>query len=80
MAWGPTRRKERYLSKIPMADEIWCQAFPSGPGSTSPVPHRIEDQGDHFSSRSEVWSSFAHIADFCILVGLGDPMHRATRT
>jgi len=35
---------------------------------------RIEDKGDHFLVNGQkVWSSFAHIADFCILVTRSDP-------
>jgi len=76
MAWGTDAQKERYLSKILTAEEIWCQGF-SEPGAGSDlaaVRTRIEDKGDHFVvSGQKVWSSFAHIADHCILVGLGDP-------
>ena len=40
----------------------------------SAVRTRIDDQGDHFVLNGQkVWSSFAHIADFCILVGRSDP-------
>src|SRR5438034_10779492 len=76
MAWGTDAQKERYLSKILTADEIWCQGF-SEPGAGSDlasVRTRIEDKGDHFRVNGQkVWSSFAHIADLRILVGLGDP-------
>ena len=43
--------------------------------ATSPrLRTRIEDKGDHFLVNGQkVWSSFAHIADFCILVGQGQP-------
>src|SRR5438552_11370130 len=75
MAWGTDAQKERYLSKILAAEEIWCQGF-SEPGAGSDlasVRTRIEDKGDHFLVNGQkVWSSFAHIADFCILVGLSD--------
>jgi alkylation response protein AidB-like acyl-CoA dehydrogenase len=76
MAWGTDAQKERYLSKILAAEEIWCQGF-SEPGSGSDlasVRARIEDRGDHFLVNGQkVWSSFAHIADHCIFVGLSDP-------
>src|SRR5437763_706182 len=76
IAWGTPEQKERYLSKVRPADEIWCQCF-SEPdaGSDVAAPRtRIEDKGAHFLVNGQkVWSSFAHIADFCILVGLGDP-------
>jgi alkylation response protein AidB-like acyl-CoA dehydrogenase len=76
MAWGTDEQKQRYLPKILNADEIWCQGF-SEPGAGSDlaaVRTRIEDKDDHFLVNGQkVWSSFAHIADFCILVGVGDP-------
>jgi alkylation response protein AidB-like acyl-CoA dehydrogenase len=76
IAWGSEQQKERYLSKILMADEIWCQGFsePDAGSDLAASRTRIEDRGDHFLVNGQkVWSSFAHIADFCILVGLGDP-------
>jgi alkylation response protein AidB-like acyl-CoA dehydrogenase len=76
MSWGSDEQKSRYLSKILNAEEIWCQGF-SEPGAGSDlaaVRTRIEDKGDHFLVNGQkVWSSFAHIADYCILVGLGLP-------
>ncbi len=76
MAWGSDEQKSRYLSKILTADEIWCQGFsePDSGSDLASVRAKIEDKGDHFLVNGQkVWSSFAHIADFCILVGLSDP-------
>jgi alkylation response protein AidB-like acyl-CoA dehydrogenase len=76
MTWGSDEQKERYLSKILTAEEIWCQGFsePDAGSDLAASRTRIEDTGDHFLVNGQkVWSSFAHIADFCILVGLGDP-------
>ena len=76
MAWGTPEQKERYLSKILSAEEIWCQGFsePDAGSDLAASRTRIEDRGDHFLVNGQkVWSSFAHVADFCILVGLGDP-------
>ncbi len=76
MAWGSDEQKERYLSKILTADEIWCQGFsePDAGSDLAAARTRIEDEGDHFLVNGQkVWSSFAHIADFCILVGQGVP-------
>src|SRR6266568_4682984 len=76
MAWGSSEQKNRYLSKILTADEIWCQGFsePDAGSDLAASRTRIEDKGDHFLVNGQkVWSSFAHIADFCILVGLGLP-------
>jgi alkylation response protein AidB-like acyl-CoA dehydrogenase len=74
MSWGTEAQKERYLSKILSAEEIWCQGFsePDAGSDLAAVRTRIEDHGDHFLVNGQkVWSSFAHIADHCILVGLG---------
>ncbi len=76
IAWGTPEQKERYLSNILTAEEIWCQGFsePDAGSDLAASRTRIEDRGDHFLVNGQkVWSSFAHIADFCILVGLGLP-------
>src|SRR4051794_14776759 len=76
MAHGTEEQKQRYLSKMLTAEEIWCQGF-SEPGAGSDlaaVRTRIEPKDDHFLVNGQkVWSSFAHIASYCILVGLTDP-------
>ena len=50
MAWGTDAQKERYLSKILTADEIWCQGFsePDAGSDLAASRTRIEDKGDHF--------------------------------
>ena len=76
IAWGTDLQKDRYLAKILSAEEIWCQGFsePDAGSDLAAARTRIEDRGDHFLVNGQkVWSSFAHIADFCILVGLGLP-------
>ncbi len=76
MAHGTEELKQRHLSKILSAEEIWCQGFsePGAGSDLSAVGTRIDDRGDHFVLNGQkVWSSFAHIADFCILVGRSDP-------
>ena len=76
ITWGTPEQKEHYLAKILSAEHIWCQGFsePDAGSDLAAARTRIEDKGDHFLVNGQkVWSSFAHIADFCILVGLGDP-------
>jgi len=76
MAHGTEEQKRRYLPKILSADEIWCQGFsePGAGSDLSGVRTSIEVHDERFVINGQkVWSSFAHIADFCILVGRSDP-------
>jgi alkylation response protein AidB-like acyl-CoA dehydrogenase len=76
MAHGTEEQKRRYLPKILSADEIWCQGFsePGAGSDLSAVRTSIDLQDGYFVVNGQkVWSSFAHIADFCILVGRSDP-------
>jgi alkylation response protein AidB-like acyl-CoA dehydrogenase len=76
MVHGTEEQKRRYLPKMLSADEIWCQGFsePGAGSDLSAVRTRIEPRDDHFLVNGQkVWSSLAHLADFCILVGRSDP-------
>jgi alkylation response protein AidB-like acyl-CoA dehydrogenase len=76
MAHGTEEQKERYLPKILSAEEIWCQGFsePGAGSDLSAVRTKVEPRNGGFVvDGQKVWSSFAHMADFCILVGRSDP-------
>jgi alkylation response protein AidB-like acyl-CoA dehydrogenase len=76
MAHGTDEQKKAHLAKILSAEEIWCQGF-SEPGAGSDLAAArtsAERRGETYVVNGQkVWSSFAHIADFCILVTLSDP-------
>ena len=76
MAHGTDEQKGRYLQPLLAADEIWCQGF-SEPGAGSDlagVRTSARLDGDRFVlDGQKVWSSYAHIADFCILLTRSDP-------
>jgi alkylation response protein AidB-like acyl-CoA dehydrogenase len=71
IAHGTPAQKERLLAPLLRADEIWCQGF-SEPGSGSDLAgartSAVLDGDDWVVNGQKVWSSWAHIADWCILV------------
>ncbi len=76
IAHGTEEQKSRYLQPLLAADEIWCQGFsePEAGSDLAAVRTRAERRGDvYVVNGQKVWSSFAHIADFCILVTQSDP-------
>ncbi len=76
MQWGTPEQKQRYIPKIPPAEEIWCQGLsePDHGSDLAAVETRAIDQGDHFLvNGSKVWTSNAHRADFTTLLCRTDP-------
>jgi alkylation response protein AidB-like acyl-CoA dehydrogenase len=76
IAHGSDAQKARHLEPILAAEEIWCQGF-SEPGAGSDLAGvrtsaRLED-GRFVVDGQKVWSSFAHIADWCLLLARSDP-------
>jgi alkylation response protein AidB-like acyl-CoA dehydrogenase len=76
IAHGTEEQKERYLRTILSAEEIWCQGFsePDAGSDLAAVKTSARLEGDRFLvDGQKVWSSYAHIADWCILVARSDP-------
>ena len=76
IAHGTDAQKQKHLAKILSAEEIWCQGFsePDAGSDLSAVRTTARRENGHFVvDGQKVWSSFAHIADCCILVTRSDP-------
>jgi alkylation response protein AidB-like acyl-CoA dehydrogenase len=76
LAHGTEAQKARHLARILSADDIWCQGFsePQAGSDLAAVRTSAELRDGHFVvDGQKVWSSFAHIADFCILLTRSEP-------
>ena len=76
MAHGSEEQKARHLPRILSAEEIWCQGFsePDAGSDLASVRTSAEIHADHFLVNGQkVWSSYAHLADYCILITRSDP-------
>jgi alkylation response protein AidB-like acyl-CoA dehydrogenase len=76
IAFGSEAQQQRFLPRIRAVDELWCQGYsePDAGSDLAAVATKAHlDGADWVIDGQKVWTSMAHLADWCFVIARTEP-------